>query len=344
MPKINLTQAREFIDKISSKDKVAVIFDNDADGLCSGAIMYSFCEKKDADVKGFPFTRGSSTINKDILKDFNKIVITDIGPGLIKDFLEELKEKKILYVDHHPKDFEIPDEVLEYRSLADKGNYFPSSRSAYEITGEKEWLGVIGTICDYGHKYPENIQFINDFLGEEKLEFEEFEEKFVYVLSNFLLYFNDKPLEAFEILKKIESYKEIKNLEKYSRPVQKEINKILRDFENEIEKIGKINYFFFEPKFNVKSVVTSMISSKNSDEVFIFAVPSSKDKISISARHQNGKINMANLLKECTKDFEWKTAGGHKQASGASILKKDLEKFKENLKKYSDKRLGDLFY
>jgi len=340
MPKINLDQAQEFAKNISSKDNVAVIFDNDSDGFCSGTIMYSYCKKKNAKVEGFPFTRGISEINKESMREFNKIIITDIGPGLIKDYLEALKDKEILYVDHHPKDVEITEAVLEYRSLAEEGEYFPSSRSAYEITEEKKWLGIIGTICDYGHKYPENKEFINSFLKKEGLKLEEFEKKFVYTLSNFLLYFNKNPKEAFEILKKIEIYEEIKTLKKYSKPVQEEIDKTLESFEVEKKKIGKIYYFYFEPKFSVKSVVISMISSRNPEEIFIFTNPmANADKISIGARCQSGKFDMAELLKKCTKDFEWKTAGGHFKASGANILKKDFKKFKENLKKYSDENL-----
>ena len=56
-----------------------------------------------------------------------------------------------------------------------------------------------------------------------------------------------------------------------------------------------------------------------------------KGFVSLSARCQNGKVNLNDILKKATGDFNNCTVGGHIQAAGGVFLKKDVKKFKENL-------------
>ena len=60
MPKINFNQAKEFLNNITSEDKVAVVHHDDGDGFCSGILLYDWCKKKEAEVKTFTFSIGKS--------------------------------------------------------------------------------------------------------------------------------------------------------------------------------------------------------------------------------------------------------------------------------------------
>jgi len=53
--------------------------------------------------------------------------------------------------------------------------------------------------------------------------------------------------------------------------------------------------------------------------------------VKISARNQLDGADMNSLLKKGIAGLENAIAGGHKKASGASIMAKDLGKFKENI-------------
>jgi len=53
--------------------------------------------------------------------------------------------------------------------------------------------------------------------------------------------------------------------------------------------------------------------------------------LKISARNQKGKRDMNKLLGESVKGLEEATGGGHPKAAGGTFLKKDLEKFKQNI-------------
>jgi nanoRNase/pAp phosphatase (c-di-AMP/oligoRNAs hydrolase) len=60
-------------------------------------------------------------------------------------------------------------------------------------------------------------------------------------------------------------------------------------------------------------------------------MPVEQDKISLSARCQSQKIDTIEILKKATQGLEDIRVGGHKNASGASIKKQDLQTFKKNL-------------
>ena len=109
MPEITLQEAKEFLDNITSEDRVAIIHHDDGDGFCSGILYYDYAKSKGAETKQFVFSFGKWD-NQTNLETFDKIIITDVAPdGLIEINLPTGKE--ILYTDHHPKETSIPSAV-----------------------------------------------------------------------------------------------------------------------------------------------------------------------------------------------------------------------------------------
>ena len=330
MPQITFQETKEFLDNITSEDKVAIIHHDDGDGFCAGIIYYDWCKDKKAIVEQFTYSIRKSSLKDYSLEKFNKIIITDIAPGLIAEDLELIRDKQVLYADHHPRDTPIPEEILELITV-DQG-YLPSSRTAGELTSLKPWLALIGTITDAGHLYPENQDFIDAHLKQIDMTLDEFKQNATSIITNFIVYFDKDLNKAFEILQQIHSIEEIKKLKQYSEPIENEVEKILKEYETKKEKLGDINYYYFEPSFSVKVPVSGIISQKDKG-AYIFASPKNKGKyISFSGRCSGGKINMADTLKAGVKELEEGNAGGHTNAAGAMILAKDIEKFKENVR------------
>ena len=326
------------MNNISLKDKVAIILDNDPDGFCSGILFQDFCERTGAKTERFIYKRERAKFETFGLDDFNKIIITDIAPGLLNKNLEKIKDKKVLYMDHHPREFDSPKEINEYTTL--ERGYIPSSRSAFELTKGKKWISLVGTISDAAHLYKENDEFIKEALDEFQMSLEEFKEKVVFVISNFLIYFNKKRSEAYDILRKMNSIEDLSKIEKYSFKIKDEIYKYVNEFEEKNEKIENVNFYYINPKYSIKNSVAFEIGTKkeNHDKIFIFASPKKDNKISLSARNTSKKRDMADLLKAGIGNLEG-NAGGHAAAAGGLINKKDLEKFKENLQNYLKKSL-----
>ncbi|MBU2576098.1 MAG: hypothetical protein KKF50_00065 [Nanoarchaeota archaeon] len=329
MPKINFNEAKEFLDNITKEDNIVVIHHDDGDGFASGIIFYDWCKQKGAKVQNLLFSYRIGNEKPD-LSSFNKIIITDIAPSGIKE-LQLPIEKPIFYTDHHPETNHIPEEILKYRTT-DQG-YIPSARTAGELTGIKKWLSIIGTITDAGDLYPENQKFINELLNEKKITIQEFRENYSNIFTNTLIYFHDEQQKAFEIIKEIKSLEEFKKLNKYSEAIEEELGRIVNEYNEKKEKIGDINFFYFETKFYIKKALAAIISRNNPKETIIFVTPQDKKYLSISARDQTRKKDMAELLKEGIKGLKNSGAGGHVPAAGAEIQSKDLEKFKENIRR-----------
>ena len=326
-------QAEEFIANINSEDNVALITDHDPDGFTSGTLFYDYCLKKQARVTQFTFSRNISTIDSFQLEEFNKIITTDLPSSTVCPILDKYKEKDILFMDHHPSDMDLPKSLIEYRTMY--RGYIPSARSADELCGGKRWLSLVGVIIDAGFMYEENDEFIKTALDELKMTRKEFEKNVCFIISNAITFLNNDPNKAFDLVQKISNYKDLDEIKKYSKPIEDEVKRIENEYESNKENIEGVTFFYFEPKYSVKGIIVNKTALKeeNHDKIFIFASPNSKGKVTFSARSQGGKVNMADLLLGGIGDLEGK-AGGHFNASGGAVPKEDLQKFKENLRKY----------
>ena len=330
MPKITFNQAKQFLNNINSKDKVAIIHHDDGDGFASGILFYDWCKTKKTTAEQFTFSFGKWN-KKNNLKKFNKIIITDIAPdGLIE--INPPLDKEIFYTDHHPKNIPIPEKILAYQT-SDQG-YIPSSRTAGELTQLKPWLSLAGTISDAGDLYPENEKFINNLLKKYNITLDEFKQNISSLITNTIIFFDKNPNKAFKIIQKINSLEEIPKLKKYSEPIENEIEKFIKEYERKKEKINNINLYYINPKFSIKGIIINIISRKNPDEILIFLSPkkSNPNILGISSRHSSSKANLPSLLKSGIKGLENANAGGHLRAAGAKIQSKDLNQFKQNLK------------
>ncbi len=325
-------QAEEFIKNINSEDRIAIITDHDSDGFTSGALFFNYCISKNARVKQFTFSRGNSKIEDFQLEDFNKIITTDLAAKTILEILEKYHEKEILFMDHHPQDANLPKSIIEYRTMY--RGYIPSARSAYELTGGKKWIALIGTIIDAGDLYPENREFIETTLKEIKMSLEEFKKEVAFPTADCIIYLNKEPEKAFSIIQKLDSIKNLDSIKKYSKPIEEEARKIFKDFEEKKENIEGVIYFYFEPKYSIKGKISGIsLRKENFDKIFIFASPKGKENISFSARNSSKRMDMAELLKAGIGNLEG-AYGGHFAASGAMIRKEDLGNFKKNLQEF----------
>ena len=325
MPSITFNQAKKFLNNITEKDKVAIIHDDDGDGFASAILYYDFCISKNTIPKTFTssFRR---QFNKIPLEEFNKIIITDIAPNGIQKINLPLN-KQIISIDHHPKG-PIQKEILDYRDES----YAPAAKIAYELTNLKPWLALAGTLSDEGQLYPENQNFINKILKSLNTPYKDFCQNVTFVITNFLIYFEDNTQKAFDILKNINSIEQISKLKKYSKPIENEVQKYVDKYEKNKIKINNINFSLINPKYNTKSIIINIISKKYPNEIHLIAKPLDNDTISISSRYQSQKANLPDLLEKATKNLKNATSGGHPRAAAARIQSKDLNRFKQNLK------------
>jgi len=364
MPTINFNQARNFLNNITQKNKVAIIHDNDADGFTAAILLFNFLKNKKIESKTFSFNR-SNPKNYN-LKKFDTILIVDLAPSIISKTIQTIQHKKVFYTDHHPatqtttqqittnkkqtdqriansdqlaksadhhpKDTQIPKSILEYRTKSE----ISSAKTIYNLTGGNKIFETIANLVDAGWTQKENKKIINKFLKKNKITFGQFNRKVMFKITRTIDYLHNKPKKAFKILKSINSLKDFEKLNKYDHKIGKEIKKIIQQYKTKKQKIGKINFFHFKAKYPIKSAIINEISYTSPKQTYIFATPTANNKkiISLSARNQTKKIDMAELLNSGIKNLKNASAGGHVPAAGATIQAKDLNQFKQNLKQF----------
>lgn len=139
--------------EIQEANSSIMFFDSDTDGMTS----YLQLKKLNKNIIGFPFKKDLEKqieLINSIEKDFDTVIIFDI-PFMFDEVLELLKDKKIIWVDHHPNNSKTQIEkynILHLNPLNfDKDDNRPSSYMAYRICDMKENLfyATLGSVSDF---------------------------------------------------------------------------------------------------------------------------------------------------------------------------------------------------
>lgn len=337
--KVDYKQARDFLERISSQDKVAIYTHIDLDGLASGILFENFCKKKKCkDVEVFFLNYGISRIADCNPSKFNKFLIADLAPSAVAVDLPLLNHGETLYTDHHQVDpaYPVKASVLELRTTSE--GYIPSSRTVYELT-EKEnqrklWLATLGVFGDAGYNYPENNEFLEKSykkLGITKDQMMEFTKKF----GDVLVFFSPELNKAHEKLNSLKRLDEVGKLEQFFRPVEEEMKRLIKDYESNREISDEKAFYMFDTKYPaIKSPFINRISSTNSLKVFIFANLKKEGILSLSARNQAKLYDVTKVITDCVSGLREATSGGHSFAAGGSVSLEDLDEFKLRFKQY----------
>ena len=333
--KVTKQQARDFLENIKPEEKVSIVYHNDLDGFSSGIFLKKFLVSrgiKNLETFASRLEAGPFSSFRGDLDSSDKIIIVDLGPNAVREEIERIQDKSILFIDHHQKTEELPESVLEYDRL-DEG-YIPASRMVFELLEDSlekfRWFSVLGVLSDEGQFYEENLKFLNDFVQSIGMDLGKYKVEFSNPLIYFLIYLRENAPKAFKLLEELESFEDVLKLEKYYSPVKEEADFFIKDFEKNHEVLGKVLYYFFAPKFKVKVPVINYIASKHFEETIIFASVVG-DTASFSARNQSGRINVIEVLEEALGGLKNSSSGGHPRAAGGRVHKEDLEKFKQNL-------------
>jgi single-stranded DNA-specific DHH superfamily exonuclease len=328
----------EFLNSLNKKDKVGIISHADLDGISSVIIMDKVLSSKKIKLKGIEFINHGEGVLRRIGKKFsakkiNKIFFFDFN---VESSYEEFKELEgdfdIFVVDHHPSTIS-GNNILRTES-ADCTTFtlFELLKGEYNLDKLKE-LVCATMLIEYSFKKDINFNFIKENYPDLPHE-EPFNSKLGEISSLFsspITYFSGKEKKAFNLVKK----GKMNRLLKYKKILEKEISSVSEKFLKEAEFFPEKNlYFYYSPlKFGGSSIIVSALSSKEPEKTFIF-VSDINDKpgfVKVSSRNSSGNQDMNLLMKKSIESLENSTGGGHVAAAGASFLKKDLAKFKENI-------------
>lgn len=322
--------------------EVKIVFDRDVDGLMSCLIVYSFLKKAKKKIKlvSLKTNELENFIKKE--KNSDKLFIF-LDLSLEENIAKEIRNKKIksVWIDHHQIRVFSSKDILFINPLLVKSNiYIPTSAISYILFDriyhleDSIFFACIGIVSDKGERDCKTI--LEKCQQKYKISISEINEIAMKINSIFVL--NKKIERLIPKMLNIEFFTKNKFLDKIYRKAQKIIN---FEFKKALRKYKEINGFILyktSSKYNIRSVIANMLSEEKKFSDKIIIVYNEKREVNLSLRNgYNSNINLLEFLKEIK--VSYKSFGGHKNACGASMDKKEFKKFLEEIKKYGkDKR------
>ncbi|MFA4908021.1 MAG: DHHA1 domain-containing protein [archaeon] len=342
-----LEEFDSFVEKISAKDRIALFFDNDPDGI-SSAVITAIALKR---IRG----RAPETIRHVHHSEFGKfgkiasakkfdvIIILDLPLDSFPKVAKTLEKRgRVLNIDHHGLYREISSKNTlllkpQFYSEIEPSRY-PTAKMCFDLFSRRtglpdlDWITAIGIIGD--HAWGQWGAFLKKTEKNWGIS-----EKELYAVENILAAFlalrEGKETEVVRFLLKSDGPKEFLEsdfaecVKEFDAEVEKERGIALKKVER--DKKHKLLFYRFRPKFRVKNAVISALSYKYPDWNVIVAEEDNTEVLRVSARRQDFGLSMGKLLEESVKGIRGARGGGHVPAAGATMRKKDLRKFRKNL-------------
>jgi single-stranded DNA-specific DHH superfamily exonuclease len=335
---------------------LAIAFGHDCDSIASASIIYKLTKKLKLKPKLVVSLHNFEIDEKTekSLKNFENIVIVDIGDTPEERINKIASFKNLLIIDHHiPKNYNC---YYVNPRLYNKNVYMPTSYIAWLIykeffdDNEILWIASFGTLGDFGAKNNKDLFKLlkkknPELIGDCKIEDRELFEK---SLTGKIA----KMVDSCRIFEGIEGVKYVTNLIARSKSYEellkdKKINQIYqkleRAFKNELKKlekrkieIGEFLVYEIKSKLNLKSSLASYLPKVFPNKIIFVAQKSEEGYYEVSVRRGiNRKVNLAKLVEEISRNIKAK-GGGHPTAAGMRVDDlKELIEFLKNKKRKS---------
>jgi len=342
-----LANAQNFFKSIKADDKIAIIHDADPDGICSAVLTAHLLKrlknKKPALMMG---GRQEWLTSNSILKKnkITKVIFLDIsGDQFPKEIKQMAKFADVIIIDHHKLETKhIAKNVLIYKPQFVCPGFDPSQYSTTKLVydlgitlvdlSDLDWIAAIGVISDATARSWK--PFLKKVFKKHKLSTKKdyWKSKPGQVsgaIHSSLTYNPSNVSKCFDVVNKAKNYSDIiKKLGKYKKIIDAEITNWIRLAKKKANYYDdlQLTFYMIKPKYGIQSPISSILSFKKVHQTFIIA--NVKDKIvSISARRQDGKVRLNDMLQDIAKPLGG-SGGGHIPAAGAHIPRVKMAQFK----------------
>ena len=326
----------DFISDIGKKDKVAILsHGEDIDGILTAKIINEVIPGDVIKLLGYEELNDGLISELKKLK-ITKITLTDMGiPN--KEFVKKLESiAPLLIIDHHVAREDYNSEKTVYLNAQGFCNsylcyYLFSKVKSLE---EYDWLVVCASFADWQHE--KNREWIKEVYKKYNIAFNDDVKKTklwdIHTTLVFAcIYFRNNPKYIFDNIKT--KFGDVDHLVEHEKEVRKALNETKKRFEKEKQKLGNVYYWEFNPKLAIRELVVSKISAENPDKTYVF-VTSIDDSCRISARRQDDRYDLSEVIKRLIKGFDDASGGGHRKAAGCHFPKRYLEEFKRRIKEH----------
>jgi single-stranded DNA-specific DHH superfamily exonuclease len=332
-------QALEFLRNIKPSDGVVIIYNDDADGICSCVIIRKYLASVGVEpyIIAQPMPPDKQLLRRVQSGAPNKIIWLDMAidqtPTLVQRMASFAEQ---LVVDHHVilNDLSKIKNVIHHNPrFKQKGMYQSTTYLAWKLAAEllKDdlvWIAGIGAVADYDLRWSRDL--VEEFDRRWGMAtFQKLANMMESVCTTKALGYD----QLVERLLKAEGPEELLEDEvfkKSDKSVQAEIDSALADAETSGELVNGI--FFYQPKtkYNIKSAISGKLSERWPNRL-IFVYGKVNNNINASVRSAGGRYNLSIILKDASKGIKGASAGGHEAAGGGTIPFEEWEDFKLRL-------------
>lgn len=303
---------------------MALIYDSDADGIASAALILFALEKLGKKVdETIPSLWGKIEKIKKKLKKFDKIITVDVPIDLIEKNLIDTK-KEMLIIDHHPgKDLNSEKIILINPRLENSKIYQPTSYVVYkmflDLLKDKKWIATIGTVGDFGI---EDCKDLVKIKNKKSIWKSKFGGAATLLTSSANVLGAEKVLKILMKSRELKEFVTNKEILNASKKFEKELKRCKKEFEQNKEIYGKIVMSKIKPKYRgICSVLITKYSTENPENiVFVFEV---NERKKIHGRCGSKKVDIGGLFRKIG------IGGGHEAAGAGRLDGKDENMIKK---------------
>ena len=332
-----MQKAVDFLKNTKPKDEIVVVFNNDADGICSCVLMNKYLKHMGINpyIISQPMPPDKNLIRRIQSGIPNKIIFLDLAMDQQPSVLKKVKGfADILIIDHHliENNMNSPQIVHYNPRFKNPKIYQSTSYLAYKILSklldmeDSLWIAAIGIIGDYD--IASSMDLIKEV--EKKYDLNLFY-KIAAMISSVRA---TKAMTCEQIVELLINTKDPKQLiageflESYQK-IELETEAVLIDAGKNAEKIDSVFFYNIKSKYNIRSDISTKLSEKFPDKIII-VYEKIGNNINASVRNQNRRINVDRVLKKAIIGLK-ASAGGHEVAGGVTMDAKDWDRFKEKL-------------
>ncbi|RME55096.1 DHH family phosphoesterase [Candidatus Woesearchaeota archaeon] len=341
----------EFFSNIKGNDKVAIFFDPDPDGMAAAVIFNKALEKfrgKTADMVLWQdhgdLYINDENVNKLKQGEINKVVFLDMAVDQYPERIHKIKEfAEVCVIDHHK--LYVQDDsllILKPQLLHDKEpSSYVTAKFVYDLVtefvclDELDWLVCVGLIGDAAwRRWKPFIDKVCDKYGYDKNKILEGQlGHAMRTIASALEFEGDVVKVCFEEVMKAGSADDVEKskLIKYKEIISEELFKAYKEFKQKAERFGDLVWFEFKSKYSIGSTLSTRVSFKEPNKTFVILQDAGEEFYRLSLRRQDKKVKVNELVKKAIEGLENASGGGHVPAAGGRVMKKDIEKFKQNI-------------
>lgn len=322
--------------------KIAVVCDNDEDGLTAAVQMRLFLEMSGCETKTFFYDHGTkiakffSSFMKDV---FDRTIFLDLNETFISDVLKEVGTNtgKFLIIDHH-QELDITNASFDFLKIKPwdfskiEPSHYPASKMVFDLFGGIEWICAIGVIGDFA--FTEWASFLKEIRKKHSLSEKELED-LADITACVVAYHNDKISDLFDFLCSAKTPRDLFN--SWFAELQKDFDDLLdqekQRFHKEAKFIEDVNVYFYETKPRLRSKLSTMLSKEIPNKTLVI-FEDHGFMVGASLRRSDFKINCGAVAAFATNGARDGRGGGHIPAAAATFRRTYLSTFKDKILLY----------